>query len=148
MDILQNLNLAGLSVSLEGDRVKVENPCRLTDGLRDLIRSHKPDIVRLLSKPRAAQNSELRPALREQVEERAAIIEYDGVLPRAEAERQAASATRAYCYRVTDKPESELWVIMPNTGLAAATERVRHRFGDRLITVYESPHSLARAVLH
>jgi hypothetical protein len=148
MDILQELNLAGLSVSLEGDRVKVENPGRLTNGLRDLIRSHKPDIVSRLSKARAAQNSEMQQAIREQVEERAAIKEYDGGLPRAEAERQADSAARAYCYRLTDKPNSELWVIMSGTNLVEAKASLERRFGIRLVAVYEPPAYLARAVLH
>lgn len=148
MDILHEINLAGLSISLDGDRIKVDNAARLTDGLRALIRKNKPDIIARLSKTNVAHNNELQQAIREQIEERAAIMEYDGGLSRKDAEQQAARATRAYCYRVIDKPDRELWVIMPNTGLAGATASLKERYGDRLITVYENPYSLAGAALH
>lgn len=49
-----------------------------------------------------------------------------------------AATIRVYCYRVKEKPNSELVAIMPNTGLDEAYEDLRLKYGDRLLTVYES----------
>ncbi|MDD5319145.1 MAG: hypothetical protein PHD43_00765 [Methylococcales bacterium] len=78
-------------------------------------------------------------SIREYVEERAAIMEFDGGLSRKEAEQAAAKAIRVYCYRVKDKPISELTVIMPNTELDEAYQKLKLKYGDRLLTVYERP---------
>jgi len=75
----------------------------------------------------------------EHFEERAAIMEFDGGLSRTEAEQAAAKAIRVYCYRVKDKPNTELTVLMPNTELDEAYQNLKLKYGDRLLTVYESP---------
>ncbi|MGZ8152420.1 MAG: hypothetical protein ACXW0Q_06115 [Methylovulum sp.] len=76
-------------------------------------------------------------AIREYLEERAAIMEFDGGLTRKEAEQAAITAIRVYCYRVKDKPNSELIAIMPNTELDEAYQNLKLKYGDRLLTVYE-----------
>ncbi len=86
---------------------------------------------------------ELIENIREQIEERAAIMEYDGGLTRNDAEQAATKAIRVYCYRVTDKPKSELVAIMPNTELEEATENLKNKYGERLIDVYPSPYCMA-----
>ena len=43
---------------------------------------------------------------------------------------------RIFCYRTTEKPESELKEIMPTTSLAEATKCLQQHFGKKLITVY------------
>jgi len=78
-------------------------------------------------------------SVREYVEERAAIMEFDGGLSHKEAEQAAAKAIRVYCYRVKDKPNAELTVLMPNTELDEAYQKLKLKYGDRLLTVYESP---------
>ncbi len=55
------------------------------------------------------------------------------------------STIRVYCYRVTDKPDSELMAIMPNTELDEAYECLGLKYGDRLLTVYENTSNLAGA---
>ncbi|MFI3157114.1 MAG: hypothetical protein QX199_13255 [Methylococcaceae bacterium] len=57
---------------------------------------------------------------------------------KAADQHKAAMAIRVYCYRVKEKPHSELMVIMPDTELDEAYEKLRLKFGDRLLTVYES----------
>ncbi|MGZ8955598.1 MAG: hypothetical protein ACXW0Q_13065 [Methylovulum sp.] len=75
--------------------------------------------------------------IREYLEERAAIMEYDGGLSRKDAEQAAATAIRIYCYRVKDKPGAELAVLMPNTELDQAYQNLKLKYGGRLLTVYE-----------
>jgi hypothetical protein len=76
-------------------------------------------------------------SIHEYFEERAAIMGFDGVLSRKEAEQATVKAIRVYCYRVKDKPNSELTVLMPNTELDEAYQKLRLKYGDRLLTVYE-----------
>ena len=71
--------------------------------------------------------------IQEQIEERVAIMEYDGGLSRKDVEREAAAAIRVYCYRVKEKPGSELVAIMPNTKLDEAYECLRLKFGGSAI---------------
>jgi hypothetical protein len=136
MNLLNEINQAGLIVSLVGDRIKVDNPAKLTDGLRNLLRTNKQEIIRQLSGAQLQQN------IREQIEERSAIMEYDGGLSRKDAEQAAAAAIRVYCYRMKDKPNSELTAIMPGTELDEARENLKNKFGDRLLEVYPSPYCM------
>lgn len=139
MDALKEIKQAGLIISLAGDQLKVDNAERLTDRLRSLIRTNKPALVKQLSKTNAAKANELQNDIREQIEERAAIMEFDGGLSRKEAEQAATAAIRVYCFRVKEKPNSELVVIMPNTELDEARKSLMLRYGERLLAVYEMP---------
>ena len=93
--------------------------------------------------PENNTHGELIENIREQIEERAAIMEYDGGLSRHDAERAAVKAIRVFCYRVREKPDSELVAIMPNTSLAEAHESLSLRYGDKLLAVYENTPNLA-----
>jgi len=139
MDALKEIKQAGLIISLAGDQLKVDNAERLTDRLRSLIRTNKPALVSQLSRTNAAKANELQNDIREQIEERAAIMEFDGGLSRKEAEQAATAAIRVYCFRVKEKPNSELVVIMPNTELDEARKSLMLRYGERLLAVYEMP---------
>ena len=55
--ILYQLRNLGLTVSLEGDRLAVRPPARLTPALRQAIREHKPDLERLLSETSDANHN-------------------------------------------------------------------------------------------
>lgn len=134
MNALSEINQAGLHISLEGDRLKVANSRKLTNELRNLIRTNKQEIIKQLLSVQLQQN------IREQIEERAAIMEFDGGLSRKDAEQEAVVAIRVYCYRVKDKPDTELTVIMPNTELNEAYQNLKLKYGDRLLTVYESTY--------
>jgi hypothetical protein len=70
--LLSEAHAAGLQVHAEGARLIVRGPKRLAVLAQQLL-NHKAPILDIL----------------ELFEERAAIMEYDGGLPRAEAERQA-----------------------------------------------------------
>ena len=72
--ILEHLAVAGISIAIEGDDKLVVSPAsRLTDELRSMIREHKAGIIAAL----------------EAYEERAAIMEFDGLLDRKLAEQCA-----------------------------------------------------------
>ena len=72
--ILEHLAVAGISIAIEGDDKLVVSPAsRLTDELRSMIREHKAGIIAAL----------------EAYEERAAIMEFDGLLDRESAEQFA-----------------------------------------------------------
>jgi len=139
MDALKEIKDAGLNISLVGEQLKVDNAERLTDRLRNLIRTNKPALVSQLSRTNAAKANELQNDIREQIEERAAIMEFDGGLSRKEAEQAATAAIRVYCFRVKEKPNSELVVIMPSTELDEARKSLMLRYGERLLAVYEMP---------
>jgi hypothetical protein len=143
MTALSKLEAAGFIVALVDDRLNV-TPTRspLNDTQREYIRQHKTEIITQLSKTKASHSNELLQDIREQIEERAAIMEYDGGLSRHDAELAATKAIRVYCYRVTDKPDRELTVIMPNTELDEAKEKLKYKYGARLIDVYPSPYNM------
>jgi hypothetical protein len=73
----------------------------------------------------------------EHLEERAAIMEYDGGLSREKAEIEARKALRVFHYRLTDNPVSSLVLISPGCDLDEATKSLQVRFGKRLIDVQE-----------
>lgn len=129
MNILNDITNAGLNISLVGDQLRIANPERLNDSLRDLIRANKSEIIKYFS------NTQLLQDIRERTEERSAIMEFDGGLSRQNADVAAAKSMRVYCYRVKSKPNSELTVIMPNTELPEAIEKLKEKYGDRLLSV-------------
>lgn len=130
MTALSKIQSAGFVVSIVNGNLNVTpTKTELTDTQRTFIKSHKSEIIKQLSVAQIQQN------IRDQIEERAAIMEFDGGLLRADAELAAAKSMRVYCYRVTDKPNSELTVIMPNTELIEAEAKLKEKFGDRLLSV-------------
>ena len=129
MNLLNDITNAGLNISLVGDQLRIANPEKLNDSLRDLIRANKSEIIKYFS------NTQLLQDIRERTEERSAIMEFDGGLSRQDADVAAAKSMRVYCYRVKSKPNSELTVIMPNTELPEAIEKLKEKYGDRLLSV-------------
>lgn len=136
MNVLNQIASAGLIVSLAGERIEIANPSYLTDGLRNLIRTNKQEIIKQLF------GVQLKQDIRERIEERAAIMEYDGRLTRKDAEQAATASMRVYCYKTTEKPTIELTVIMPNTELDEAIEKLKNKYGERLLDVYSSPYCI------
>jgi hypothetical protein len=74
-------------------------------------------------------------AIEEHLGERAAIMEFDGGLPRDQAETEARRALQVFKYRITDSPDSWLVLIAPGCDLDDARESLRRRFGSRLVDV-------------
>ena len=86
-------------------------------------------------------NTEHDDAIREHLEERAAIQEYDGGLSREQAEREARKALRVFEYRLADNPNAWLVLIAPGCGLEEARENLRERFGSRLLDIRKHNHA-------
>lgn len=82
-ELLEALHGRGLRLSACGDHLRVEPRSRVKDADRELIRSHKPALLVFLQAE----------ARHEAFEERAAILEFDGGLTRADAEATARHLT-------------------------------------------------------
>ncbi len=131
MSALLKIQSAGFDVALVNGNLNVTpTKTELTDAQRIFIKKHKTEIVKEFSATQLQQD------IRERTEERAAIMEFDGGLSRQDADVAATKAMRVYCYRVTDKPDSELVTLKPNVELAEATQELKERYGDRLLDVY------------
>jgi hypothetical protein len=93
MSVATALNMAraaGIRVRVCGDRLDLEAPAPPPSAVLDLLSLHKADILRLLRPANDAWSAEDWQVF---FDEHAAILEFDGGLPRAEAERRAF----AYC---------------------------------------------------
>ena len=104
----------GYSVTAEGDRLLVAPRERITDQLRQRIRASKADLLRLLADPAPPPlTADEQADITEARLERAAIAEFDGGLPRQEADAQARRLIRTYHVKVNmgdDQPPR--WVTM------------------------------------
>lgn len=90
-EIVDEVWAAGAKITVDGDYLELAAPSPLPDELLGRVAVHKPEIMKILRR----QDTEAED-LREYFEERAGILEYDGGLPRAGAEREAAKITAAY----------------------------------------------------
>jgi hypothetical protein len=81
--------------------------------------------------------TETRLDIKEQLEERAAIMEYDGGLSREKAEEEALSSIRVYGYRLKEAPDKEPVMIAPDIDLEQARRILTKRYGERLMMVTE-----------
>jgi hypothetical protein len=130
MSALLKIQSAGFDVALVNGNLNITPTKKeFTDAQRIFIKKHKTEIVKEISATQIQQN------IRDSIEERAAIIEFDGGLSRQDADVAATNAMRVYCYRVTDKPDSELVTLKPNIELTEATQELKERYGDRLLSV-------------
>lgn len=138
-DLHRNLLAAGFSLRADGDTLRVSPAARVGQGLQRLIRQHKARLLFLTSLPAApALAPEELEAIKEAIEERAAIRQHDGGEDRATAEKQAASAMRVYRLLVAmGEGEDTRWITMlaPNTDLAEAERTARLKFGTRLVRI-------------
>ncbi|MGB9670678.1 MAG: hypothetical protein ACPLXR_05955 [Halothiobacillaceae bacterium] len=81
--LLADLRAAGFALHPDGDRLIVSPASKLTPAQREAIREHKPGLLACL----------WAETLKEHFEERAAILEFDGGIPREEAEAAARAST-------------------------------------------------------
>jgi hypothetical protein len=87
-DLLSDLARRGFTLAPDGDGIRVCPASRLTEDLREAVRQHKPELLALLRSPPPSLDA-LPADWRDTWEERAAIMEYDGELPRERAEALA-----------------------------------------------------------
>jgi hypothetical protein len=88
LDVLAAVRAIGGDVKIVASgRLKVVAPAPLADELIEKLRAAKPDLLTVLTS--SAPTTEPAGTWREEEEERAAIVEYDGGAPRAWAEAMA-----------------------------------------------------------
>ena len=86
--VLSTIKAAGLALSLTPDAgLKVTPASAITQEMREAIKINRDALVAYLQ--REAANDDSNEADRELIEERAAIMEYDGGMKRTQAERLA-----------------------------------------------------------
>ena len=88
LDLLDQLQNQGLTFTLDQGRLLVTPRSAITPAMAELIREHKPALVAALQARQAEPGAYLED-MREFYEKRAAIIEYDGGLPKPEPEAHA-----------------------------------------------------------
>ncbi|NCA72316.1 MAG: hypothetical protein EOM91_20035, partial [Sphingobacteriia bacterium] len=104
--------------------------------LTPAIREAKAELLAYLDPPPLSDAD--HEAIREAIEERAAIREFDGGEDRPTAEREARSAMRVYQYRLTDRPDAWLTMLAPGCDLDQARRDLALRFGaERVIEIRE-----------
>jgi len=84
-EVLATVEADGLELALRGGKLCVRPAGRIRPPLVELVRKHRRELRVLLGENEAASE-------RERFEERAAIMEHDGAMTRAEAERAAGLA--------------------------------------------------------
>ena len=88
LEVLREARASGLVVQAKGGAIAVYPRSALTVGLRSALLANKSSILEHLRSEVPAPDL-LPEDLRDEYEERAAIVEVCGQIPRAEAERQA-----------------------------------------------------------
>ena len=126
----------GVTVEVCDGDLKLAGPSWSVHDLTPAIREAKAELLAHLNPPPlSAADHE---SIREAIEERAAIREFDGGESRQVAERKAAAGMRVYQYRLADKPDTWLTMLAPGCDLADARHSLVLRFGpERLIDVRE-----------
>src|SRR5438105_3680208 len=90
-ELLDNLRRRGVRLEVHGDRLKVDAPTgTLTAEIKAALAEHKPEILAVLSARcgESIPNADVVDSW-EWIEERAAILEFDGGLTRDEAGHRA-----------------------------------------------------------
>jgi len=94
-ELLETLRRRGVDLKPEGDSLRYRAPAgALTPTLRNALATHKTEVLAHLSGNLPAALADWPAEWRERYEERAAIMEYDGSLPREEAEHRAQELVR------------------------------------------------------
>lgn len=138
--IVDDLRQADVSLWIDGDRLRYSAPAPLSEAQLATLRQHKPEILSYLQQ--AADPPPLtvddRAEIQEAIEERAAIQEFDGGLPRAEAERQARIRMRAYHVHVAQRQAAAIWLVIlaPGCELPEARAAAARQFGaERVLDI-------------
>lgn len=147
--LLAHLHQQGAAVSAEGDTLRVRAPRGAIDpDTAARIRQHKPALLALLryEMPADAPAPDSQ-AIQEAIEERAAILEHDAGIARAQADAAAEQAIQAgvYLFRISDRPQAWLTTICPGCDLEEARHSLALRYGARLLQVIPNPYKPIRS---
>jgi hypothetical protein len=119
-----------------------EKPLYKQSGSLGSLSSPEKQIGQSVPPPLTAADHE---AIAEAIEERAAIMEHDGGLPREVAEHEAQTAMRVYRLLIAmgpGEPDRDVVMLAPHCDLAEAAKAARHRFGDaRVLDIVEQERS-------
>jgi len=144
---INQMQAVGFTLTVVDDnKLSVSPGDKLTVTQTDFIRQHKPELIKALSQNETPKFSDDDlENIRENLNERSAIQEFDGGLSGSEAEKQARSNMKVYHYRLKDVPGSWLVMIAPGCDLNEARRTVNTKFGkDRVIDVREYKYSLEK----
>ena len=126
----------GVTVEVCDGSLKLAGPSQSVETLLPAIREAKDELLAHLNPPPLSPAD--HDAIREAIEERVAIREFDAGEARQVAERAARSAMRVYQYRLTDRPDTWLTMLAPGCDLDEARRTLALRFGaERVIEVRE-----------
>jgi hypothetical protein len=133
---LSQLRDQGLRITLEGDRIKAGPSTLLTAELTNAIREGKAALLAELRREHIEDVQEF-------MEERAAIAEFDGNMPRPEAERLAIERTAIrFSLRETYGPHHQpgggFLLGQPGDTAKTLIESLQARYGNRLESVFEN----------
>ena len=117
-EVLAELARVGVELACRDGRRCARPSLRSRPAIMALVREHAAELRRVLDSGAPQRAHELDDAHREAFEERAAIMEYDGEMTRAEAERLAADASAWPCREGVSKVRS----VVPGD------RRTQHRY--------------------
>ena len=135
-NLLHLLVERGFRLTADGETLRVAPAAKLDEALRLEIASHKAALLDLLTPPAITPGE--RANIEESIEERAAILEYDGGEDRATAEAKAISAMRVFRLLVAmSEGQEDRWLTMlaPGCDLAEAERTANLKFPGRVKAV-------------
>lgn len=121
-DLLEHLRRLGFDLAaVDGGGIRVSPYSALTDSLKEEIRDNRGALLDLLAVPSAAAQ-----AAHEAFEERSGIREYDGGLPRPDAEEAAARdlGIRVACLTCAHRSRRKTCLRPAEAGVTASFEIV------------------------
>lgn len=125
--LLEHATRQGVTVEVRDGKLKLSGPSWSVHDMTPAIREAKDEILAYLDPPPLSVTD--HEAIREAIEERAAIREY-------EAEDTASVAMQVYRFRLKDRPDAWLTMLAPNCSRDEARHDLETRFGaERLIDV-------------
>ena len=125
--LITRMNNQGVSVCVENGNLRVDSDTQLKNEQRIYLKQYKQKIIEHLL------NGKIEAA-----EERAAIMEYDGGVPRDEAEKHAIEKhLTPYFFKCTD---GEAVFLTKCETIEEAKEALDYQFRDKLIETIPSRH--------
>lgn len=128
--LLANYRQRGIHLTANGDRLCVKAPAGAIDlETRAELTRFKPELLALVQvadEPDAENIAEF-------IQERAAVMEFDGGLPRAQAEQAAMVRAVVHFKLIGDQGGG---VLIDDEGFDSAVQVLRNKFGDRLESLF------------